>query len=57
MSKKVYQVYCGNETGVNKWLKDNPDAEVVEFKMAMNGEGELITVIYKAELEALEGWV
>lgn len=56
MSKKVYQVFCGSETIVNRWLKENPDAEVVEFKMSMNEFGEVITIIYKMELGALEGW-
>lgn len=51
---KVFQIYCGNEIGVNKWLKDNPDAEVIDFKMSMNDDGELITVIYKIELEEVE---
>lgn len=50
-TKKVHQVYCGNELGVNRWLKKNPDIEVVDFKMSMNEEGELIAVIYKIELE------
>lgn len=52
--KKVNQVYCDNELGVNRWLKKNPDVEVVDFKMSMNDDGELIAVIYKIELEEAE---
>lgn len=54
MSRKVNQIYCDNELGVNSWLKKNPDIEVVDFKMSMNDDGELIAVIYKIELEEEE---
>lgn len=51
MYKTVYRVFCSDEIGVNKWLKNNPDADVVEIKMSANEEGEVVMVVYKIELE------
>ena len=48
---KVFQIYCDTQIGVNGWLMDNPNVEVMDFKMTMNEDGELIAVIYKVELE------
>lgn len=48
---KAFQIYCDTQIGVNSWLMDNPDVEVMDFKMSMNDDGELIAVIYKVELE------
>ena len=49
--KKIYQVECNDEMNINKWLQENPDIEVEDIKVCMNDIGELITVIYKIEIE------
>lgn len=51
MSKKVYQVFCSDEIGVNMWLKKNPETEVTDIKIAANEDGELVMVVYKIEVE------
>lgn len=43
----MIQVYCNNENGINKWLSENTDVEVIDIKMSMNNDGEYIMVIYK----------
>lgn len=48
---KVNQIYVDTETGINKWLKENPNAEVVDIKMSANEESEVVMVVYKIELE------
>lgn len=52
--KKIYQVECNDEININKWLKENPDIEVEDIKVCMNNIGELITVIYKIQIEEAE---
>lgn len=54
MSRKVNQIYVDTELGVNSWLKENPNAEVVDIKMSANEAGEIIMVVYKIELEEAE---
>ena len=49
--KKIYQVECNDEMNINKRLRENPDIEVEDIKVCMNDIGELITVIYKIEIE------
>lgn len=51
MIKTVYQVYCDDEIGVNKWLENNSDADVVDIKMSGTEAGEIVMVIYKIKLE------
>lgn len=43
----MIQVYCDTEDGVNKWLREHQDVEIVDFRMAMNQDGEWIMVVYK----------
>lgn len=43
----MIQVYCDGENGINKWLKDHKDVEVIDIKIALNEQGEYIMVIYK----------
>ena len=43
----MIQVYCDNERGVNKWLKEHPNVEVIDIKMSTKHDGELIMVVYK----------
>ena len=40
----LVQVYCGNESGINEWLRENRE---VDFKMSVGDKGERIMVIYK----------
>lgn len=49
--KKVCQVYCNDERGVNNWLKLNSDVEVVGINTTVDQDGELITVVYLIEEE------
>lgn len=51
MYKTVYQIYVDTEPGINKWLKENQNAEVVDIKMSANEESEIVMVVYKIELE------
>ena len=43
----MMQVYCDTEVGINNWLKENKDKEVVDIKLAANESGELIMIVYK----------
>ena len=43
----LVQVYCGNESGINEWLRENRDVDIVDFKMSVGDKGERIMVIYK----------
>ena len=45
----MIQVYCNDEKGINKWLREHQDVEVIDIKMSMNNEGEYIMVIYKTK--------
>ena len=49
MGKKLIQIYCDTELGVNRWLDKNQHFEVVDIKLAGNEAGEIIMVIYKIE--------
>lgn len=49
--EKVNQIYVDTELGVNRWLKNNSNLEVVDIKMSANEAGEIVMVIYKIELE------
>ncbi|EDP68434.1 hypothetical protein CAT7_07523 [Carnobacterium sp. AT7] len=53
-NKKVHQVYCGTDEEVNYWLKNRPDIEVVDIKIAGTQDEELVMVVYKIELEEVE---
>lgn len=43
----MVQIYCDTEDGINKWLKEHPDVELLDFRMALNEEYEWIMVVYK----------
>ena len=43
----MIQVYCDSEMVVNKWLKENPNVEIIDIKMSLSTDGELIMVVYK----------
>ena len=43
----MIQVYCDSERGVNKWLQEHLNVEVIDIKMSTNHDGELIMVVYK----------
>jgi hypothetical protein len=43
----MIQVYCDGEDGTNKWLKEHQDVEIIDIKIAMNQDGEMIMVVYK----------
>ena len=43
----LVQVHCGNESGINEWLRQNREVEIVDFKMSVGDKGERIMVIYK----------
>ena len=43
----MIQVYCDSEMVVNKWLKEHPNVEVIDIKMSLSIDGELIMVVYK----------
>lgn len=43
----MIQVYCNYESKINKWLKEHPNVEVIDIKMSLNDDGELIMVIYE----------
>ena len=43
----MIQVYCDNERGVNKWLQEHKDIKVMDIKISLDADGELIMVIYK----------
>lgn len=45
--RTMIQIYCNDENGVNKWLREHQDVEIIDIKMAMNNDGEFIMVIYK----------
>lgn len=45
--RTMIQVYCNDENGVNKWLREHQDVEIIDIKIAMNNDGEFIMVIYK----------
>lgn len=53
-TKKVNQIYVDTELGVNRWLKNNPNVEVVDINMSANEAGEIVMVVYKIELEESE---
>ena len=48
---KIYQVECNSEQNINQWLRENADKEIVDIKASVNENGELITVIYKIDVE------
>ncbi|MDM5245724.1 hypothetical protein [Lysinibacillus sp. G4S2] len=44
----MIQVYCNDENGINKWLKENHNlVDIIDVKIAMNNDGEWIMVVYK----------
>ncbi|GKU81219.1 hypothetical protein [Niallia sp. NCCP-28] len=44
----MIQVYCNDENGVNKWLRENQSVEVINVQMCLTAEyGEYIMVVYK----------
>lgn len=46
--KAMIQVYCDDENGVNRWLKENySKVEVIDVKIALNELGEMVMVTYK----------
>ena len=46
----MFQVYCDGETGINNWLKENHGTvEIIDIKMSISNEGEMIMVIYKTD--------
>jgi hypothetical protein len=47
----MIQVYCDTEQGINNWLKDHQDVEIVDFRMAFNNQysEEWIMVVYKTK--------
>ena len=47
----MIQVYCNDEKGVNKWLSENSDKEIVNIQMTLNESGEYIMVVYKTIIE------
>ena len=48
---QIYQVECNDKLNINEWLRDNPDIEVVDIQASLNEIGELITVVYKIDME------
>ena len=48
---QIYQVECNDALNRNQWLRDNPDIEVVDSQASLNEIGELITVVYKIDME------
>lgn len=49
--KKIFQIYIDTESGINAWLRNNPDAEVVDIKFATMPEDEVAMILYKVEVE------
>lgn len=47
MSEQITQVYCNSEDLVNMWLREHPDVEIIDIKLALNDDGELIMVVYR----------
>lgn len=47
----MYQVYCNDEKGINKWLSENYDIEIVNIQMSLNNDGECIMVVYKTNVK------
>ena len=45
----MLQVYCNDENGVNQWLRDNQDVEVLDIKLSTNNDGEYIMVVYETK--------
>ena len=43
----MIQVRCDKEFFINKWLKENPNVEIIDIKMSANYDGKLIMVVYK----------
>ena len=48
---QIYQVECNDALNINEWLRNNPDIEVVDIQASLNEIGELITVVYKIDME------
>lgn len=43
----MFQIYCDDEAGINRWLKENKHKEIVNIQMTINESGEYIMVTYK----------
>lgn len=45
----MIQVYCDTEYGINNWLKDHQDVDILDFRMTFNKQEEWIMVVYKTK--------
>ena len=48
---QIYQVECNDALNINECLRNNPDIGVVDIQASLNEIGELITVVYKIDME------
>ncbi|WP_190323409.1 hypothetical protein [Rummeliibacillus sp. TYF-LIM-RU47] len=46
----MIQIYCDGEDGINKWLAENQNVEIIDIKMSLNNDGYGIMVIYKTNV-------